>query len=173
MSRGDKKHKKHVERQKKLAERSRHAETLALGLRRRARYPEIVFDDTSGDPEFVELIKSVVASIDFDSPGFCNSTERILYKLIREKGWNYTLECLDEVEHNLEADGDKSARLHKVSFTIHFGHAIFSRIPDATLRKFLPFNDLMVIPRGQTLILQFSSMLSEKGSGGTVFYSRR
>lgn len=173
MRRDARKHQKEKERQKKVAESARHAADREAMRRRRNQYPRVLFDEAGGDPDFVKAIRSAVASIDFDAPDFCSPWIREVYRRIRSSGWETAKEWLAEISSQLSSENYGRAKILELEFICHFGHTIFSRIPPSKLEQFFPYNDVLVLFVRHAIVLQFSSMLSQKGTGGKIYYSQR
>lgn len=165
--------KKRKEREQELAARKKYFEAKDRERRRQDQYPVVEISSTKGTAEFVGLVRTALTTIDFDDPTFCDPGMREVYKLIRQEGWPYALKCLKAAMAEREEAGDKFASIGVAAFIMHFGDALLSRIPEETRRRLMPYNDVRVMFRGRKIVLEFSSMLTEKGSMGTIFFSRR
>lgn len=137
-----------------------------------AKYPEVVFDDSEGDPEFVALVKETQAQIDLDDPDVCDDTLRHFYKNVRRFG----IDTHHQTIARLQEEGAEGARdmVHKnLDFEWHYGTILFNRIPEEVRKQFLPYNDVTITCIGNSLFFLFSSLLRVKGLGGTIYYSRK
>ena len=56
---------------------------------------------------------------------------------------------------------------------LRYGTVLLDRIPESDRRRLMPYNHVRVAFERQRMVLKFSSMLSQRGSGGTIYYSRR
>lgn len=54
-----------------------------------------------------------------------------------------------------------------------FGNRLLERIPEESRRHLMPYNHVRVDYRDRDIVLRFSSLLKEKGPGGTLYFSRR
>jgi len=172
MNRTQKKQAKQKKRDLKKRVAKQHSEAVQREHRRRNRYPEIVIDETNGDPDFVELVKQAVASIDFDDRKLFNSGQREFYRLIREFGYPYAYRCLKEAMAQQLAEGDPMGRVGETLMLLNYGTVLYEHIPLEARRQLLPWNDVRVMFEGNRIVLRFSSMLSQRGDNGMVFYGR-
>jgi len=136
-----------------------------------SRYPEIVFDEAAGTPEFVSLIKDVQKDIDLDDPAVCTDTMRQCYRCIQDHGF-------DAYRGSLQAAlpaGDNQAMAadsFNHAFMMNYGSVLYRRIPEEVRRRYLPFNDAYVHFHGNQQFVFFSSLLSTPSDGGTIYHSR-
>ena len=54
-----------------------------------------------------------------------------------------------------------------------YGSLLLERIPEDARRRLMPYNDVFTQVQHQEIKVKFSSMLSNTGSAGRIFYSRR
>lgn len=172
MSRDQKKHQKQKKRDQKKDDQKKYSEKRERQKRERDQYPKIYFDPTSGDPEFVSLVRKALVGLDFTDPSQFSSGELATYRLMREVGYPVAFHALTEAMQEREKLGDKKAAVGVPSFLLGFGMRLVSRVPEIDRRRLMPYNDVHVAFEGKDIVLRFSSMQSEKGSGGTVFFSR-
>lgn len=172
MNRTQKKQAKQKKRDLKKRVAKQHFEAMQREQLRRARYPEIVIDDTNGDPAFVELVKQAMAGIDFDDRSqFCDG-ERTFYRLIRQYGFQAALRVLQATLADDPHEDDPNGTARENTVLMNYGTLVFDSIPEELRRRFLPYNDVQVVFAGNRIVLRFSSMLSQRGKNGTVFYGR-
>ena len=137
-----------------------------------SKYPEVIFDESEGDPEFIALIKNTQAAIDLDDPADCDDTIRGFYTMIRRFG-------IDKYDNDIamvRAEGEETASkvgLMDFAFRMHYGTVLFNKIPEEVRKKFLPYNDVFIGFVGNNLLFLFSSLLKTKGVGGTIYHSRK
>lgn len=168
--------KKNRREAKKAARRNEYNQQARAIAKRLSKYPEIIFNEAEGTPEFVAAVRKAQSEIDLDDPAICHPTWQRAYRIIHEHGYPVLKRNLDEINEQSAAQGVQSASLFDVafhSFMLHYGTQIYDRIPLETRRRLLPYNDLSVSPAGKRLLLSFSSLLQKRGKGGTIFYSRR
>ena len=168
----DKKHEKQLKRDRKKAVDRQNRASRERERLKRDQYPHVIIDPTNGDPEFVRLVTEANAEIRFDDPELFPEFEQIFYKELRKNGDTKALDIINQASKILVAEGQDVARFLEVHVTTNYGTQLLKRIPEDTLKRFLPYNDVFVIPAGQHLYLKFSSMLSQRGPHGTVFFSR-
>lgn len=172
MGREQKKQAKRKERERKKATDKHHAELVERERRRRDQYPRVLIDPTNGDPEFVELVKKANSEIDFDDPQLFQPGERQFYRLIRQHGFPYAHDVLVEAMQVKLASGDESGRVGEAVMLLGYGARLMDRIPEEDRRRLMPYNHMQVAFRKQEITLKFSSMLSQRGAAGTIFYGR-
>lgn len=159
-------------KQKKRERRNAEQKKYAQRVERRRQYPNIVFDSAKGDPEFVEAARAALATIDFDDPKLFMPIERTFYKLIRERGRRHAFGATNDLlsSSSLPKDQQEVTRLQLI---LGFGSRLLERIPEETRRRLMPYNDVSVDYRNRDIVLRFSSLLKEKGPGGTLYFSPR
>lgn len=172
-----KKERKEKKRKQQDARRKAYEDRVARERARRARYPAIAFDTTYGTPAFVDAVRQVVDQIDFeDEECFCKG-EQYLYRLMAQHGAAHAIDILRakmrEGEGEWEIDGEGLAQLGEYSFRAGIGEKIFERMPEAQRRQFLPYNSLRALFHDKRIVLHFSSLLSQPGPNGTVYFSRK
>ncbi len=167
-----KKQKKSRREAKKAAQRNAYNQRARVLLKRFSAYPEVLFDESEGTPEFIEEVKKAQCEIDLDDPKVCDPAFQNIYRIIREAGF----EALAQAKREAIADGtmsEQEADLSMHLFMMHYGTKIYERIPLETRKRLLPYNDMHVSPLGKHLVVSFSSLLQKNGTRGTIFYSRK
>ena len=159
-------------RQKKL-DRERRQALTARKIEYAQKYPGFVFDTENGHPEFVELVKKAVAQIDFDDRTVFQPWEAEAFCLIKQGRWKAGSTRMDEIMAEARERGFEGATLGEICFTLHIGQVVFDLIGEAELAKYLPVNDVAFYFGGGDVVGRFESLLHAKGSGGTVYYSRK
>lgn len=172
-----KKQKKQKEREEENRRKTLAAEKRQLLRARKAeyeqKYPGFRFDATNGNPAFVELVKQAVAQINFEDKSIFQDWEREVYKVIRQRGWRAGSALLKRMTAEAVSRGVEGAELGEVTFDLHLGQVVFDLIGETELDRYLPFNDVTFAFRGGDVFGHFDSLLHTKGSGGTVYYSRK
>jgi len=167
-----KKQKKQRRDAKKTARRNEYNQQARAIAKKLSKYPEIIFDEAEGTPEFVAAVRKAQSDIDLDDPAVCPELWQDAYKVIREEGFGTVM----DLQQQAIAQGwysEQEMEINAHFFMLHYGTQIFDRIPLETRRRLLPYNDLKIRPAGNCLLLSFSSLLQKRGKGGTIFYSRR
>jgi hypothetical protein len=173
MRQDKKKHEKQKKRDRKNIQRKTYAERVQRERRRREQYPEVIIDETDGDAEFVQLVRTAVKAIDFGDPITFHETERRFFRLVREQGFFHARSVLQEAMRVASEAGSEIGRFGEHSVLHSFGHQLLNGIAEDARRRLMPYNDVLATYGGNRIVLRFSSMLAEKGTGGTIFYSRR
>ena len=154
------------ERDKRALER-----TLEIKHRRRAEFPDFVFQEKHGNPEFVAIVKQAIRDFDFaelDKP-YQNA-----FRWMKREGAAYAEEKLkDDMRRDREKGiSNEYTAFGDLQWLLSAGHAIFSRISDDEKRRFLPMNDAQFPYRDDVIVVRFRSLLTQKSSGGKTYYSR-
>jgi hypothetical protein len=167
-----KKHEKQVERRRKVAAKQRREETKQQQWRAErvyhAVYPEFVFEGDQAPGEFIELVRSAVATINFDDRGVFSEAESSFYRTVREKGARHAVEVFRHAQiggkGHLEPGPDNWPR--------KLGEIIFRRIPQDALLRFLPYHDYFVHPHRQQIDVGIRSLIRHDMPGGPFYYSK-
>jgi hypothetical protein len=159
-------------RHKKL-DRERRQALAARKIEYAQKYPGFVFDSENGDPEFVELVKQAVAQIDFADRSVFQAWEAEVFRIIKQGGWKAGSARMNEIIADAKERGFEGAELGEVCFAVHLGQVVFDLIGETELAKHLPVNDVAFYFGGGDVVGRFDSLLRAKGSGGTVYYSRK
>lgn len=172
-----KKHKKQKDRdqqnrQKKLDREKRQA-LAARKSEYAQKYPGFIFETENGHPEFVELVKKAVAQINFDDSTVFQPWEAKAFRIIKQRGWKAGSARTDEIIAKARERGFAGAALGEICFALHIGEIVFDLIGEAELARYLPVNDVLFFFGGGDVVGRFDSLLHAKGSGGTVYYSRK
>ena len=164
------------ERAKKIAAQERDKGALERSLeikhQRRAEFPEFRYREKHGNPEFVAIVKDAISRFDFAELG---KTEQIAFSMMKEFGAEHALAAIQKNMRKLQEEGKNDAYIASADLQWLFsvGHAVFSHIPDDVKRRFLPMNDVeFQYPPGKVIVAKFRSLLAQKSSGGTIYYSR-
>lgn len=136
------------------------------------KYPEVVFDASEGDPDFVALIKETQAQIDLDDPDVCDDRTRRLYGKIQHQGIGQYRKEAAEVR-SMGGEAAAALEIMDYEFMLHYGCLLYDRIPEKTRRRYLPYNDVSIDFIGNKQVFRFSSLLKTTGSGGTIYHSRK
>ena len=163
------------ERAKKIAAQERDKRVLERALeikrRHRAEFPDFVFREEHGNPEFVAIVKEAVQRFDFAE---LEKIDQDVFRIMKKFGAERALASLKNVMRKFQEEGadDIYVNLGDTLWFLSLGHAIFSHIHDDVKRKFLPMNDVHFQYSDNVIVAKFRSLLTQKSSGGTTYYSR-
>ncbi|MCG6158318.1 hypothetical protein [Rubinisphaera margarita] len=135
----------------------------------RAEFPRLIVDTNDADPEWTSTILAALRDFDFENDAHCEPNVQKYYKLIRMHG---PYEVYAAV-HALAMSSPEWA-LRELYLWCHLGDFLFSQLSDAGLRRFLPFNNLSIMPavdqfgRG-IFVLRFHSMREIRIYGRTFY----
>lgn len=167
-----KKQKKSRQQAKKAARRNAYNQQARAVAKQLSVYPEVIFEESEGTPEFIAAVRKAQLEINLDNPEVCPEPWQTCYRIIREQG----REALEQIQRDAVAAGELSEQeldLQKHFFMMHYGTEIYRRIPLGFRKRLLPYNDIQVYPSGNYLVVSFSSLLQRPSPLGTIFYSRK
>ncbi len=159
------------ERAKKIAAQERDKRALEIKRRRRTEFPDFVFWEEHGNPEFVAIVKEAIRRFDFAE---LDKVEQNAFRMMKQFGTAYALAALKKMMRKFQEEGVSDPYLASADgqWLCSVGHALFSHIPDDVKRSFLPMNDVEFRYRDDVIVAKFRSLLTQKSSGGTIYYSR-
>jgi len=122
-----------------------------------------------GDPEFVQVVRAAMRTINFEDASVFQPWETELYQMLRRDGAGAVGDQLLFVK----LEDDVTGRLAEAQFRLNLGQAVLTRIPESERERYLPINDVMFVLQGHHIRVIFRCLLTAKGPGGTIYYSRR
>jgi hypothetical protein len=165
-----KKQKKRQKEQKKAASRQQH-----LIERHRAKlYPRIVFDPKGGDPEFVSIVKRIMAGFSFEDPASCPPDKQRVFRELHKVGLD---KMLVSMKSELTDGWTHTATQEQVEDTTCFailrylGNWIFERLPEPCRLKPLPFHYFDVQPWTNDLLIHFAFLPTVINEHGRIYCS--
>lgn len=169
-----KRQKKRRKEDKKSADRAKELQRRAAIERRRSQYPHVEYDTRGGDPEFVSIIKKLMASFDFTDPSICPPDIQRLYRLQKSMGYPRLSGMFQDFARDFFKDpvtADlRSAELeHPLGGFL--GQWLFDRLPERCRAQPLPFHYFCVRPVEDFIGIEFEFLPSQKTEGGTIYYS--
>lgn len=167
-----KKQKKRRQEEKKIVRKRQLRDRTQRALKSLSQYPEVIYLEDEGDPEFIDVVRKAQLTIDLDDPAVCPTPFQTLYKEVAKDGIEDVLASF-RVALERRDQPARDIMVYEKAFSLHYGRAIYERIPEEVRRAYLPYNDSMVVFRGTRIVIAFSSMLQAKGTGGTIYYSRK
>lgn len=162
------KHRERDNKRRKIFDRERR---LHQERRRRYQslYPEFRYDAGTADPEFVQAVKKAVGTINFEDKAVFPGWEIKLYRLLKQEGsWE-----LGRFLRSLRLESSTDGQMAELHFAFNLGQTVMNRIPERIRERHLPMSDMRFVPKGNFIQVICRSLCRAKGSGGTVYYSRR
>lgn len=135
-------------------------------------YPSFTFEASDAPSGFVELVRGALASIDFDDRNQFPTWLAEYYRIVKSDGNAEAVAFLARLRSWLEARGDKSPVSPEMIAGNRLGQLVFDRIPRNSLLRYVPFNDVVIQPEGNDIVVRFRSLLRAKGRRGTIYYSK-
>jgi hypothetical protein len=114
----------------------------------RQQFPTFVYKGEA-DSQFVERVKKITESFDFDS----------LPDVLRD--WYAQIKA-DPYFLKEFASYDGGANPRVLHYMFHMGEYIYSSLGDE-IKRWVPFNDLRVIPTGKSIVIKFGSLKKVHG----------
>ena len=177
--------KQQAKRERRSAQRKEHAKksaaqerdkrafekALEIKRRRRAEFPEFAYREKHGNPEFVDIVKKAIGDFDFAE---LEKIDQDVFRIMKKFGVEQALASLENVMRKFQEEGADDAYVVSadLQWLCSVGGAVFSHIPDEVKRSFLPMNDAEFRYRDDVIVVKFCSLLTQKSSGGTIYYSR-
>lgn len=119
------------------------------------------------DPEFVRLVTDAMRQFNFETIG--DGMERRFYELWADcKDWNEAYEALKQAS-TLAQKESETARLVPAQMQVDFGERIWKAIGQENLAPFYPWCNATFMPRGNSIVAHFTSLVRVKRSSS--FYS--
>lgn len=163
---------KQKKRELKVRQRKLAFQADALLRSKREKYPDIVIGRRDADPKFVESVIEASKSFDFLDTKRLGSAQQAFYKMGKEYGFETAINLLKSLP-SINYGEMKLAGNQKLAVALtSFGSLLLGMVPEEIRKKFMPWNDVSVAFQGQEIVLHFSSMKSESGVGGTVYFNR-
>jgi hypothetical protein len=169
-----KRQKKRRKEDKKNAERARALQRRATTEKRRAKYPHIEYDIRGGNPDFVAIVKRILADFDFANPAICPPDLQELYRLQKLLGYPRLRGMFRDMAN--EFYNDKLQAELKVARLEHplggfLGQWVFDRLPEPCRQLPLPFHFFCVRPVEDFIGVEFEFLPSQRTDAGTIYYS--
>jgi hypothetical protein len=169
-----KRQKKRRKEDKKHAERAGELQRRAAVEKRRAQYPHVEYDTRGGDPEFVSIVKGLVASFDFSDPTICPPDIQRLYRLQKSIGYPRLSGMFQDLASDIYKDPvTAELRTAELEHPLggFLGQWLFDRLPEPCREYPLPFHYFCVRPVEDFIGIEFEFLPSQKTDSGTIYYS--
>lgn len=124
-------------------------------------YPRFEFKENGANPQFVNIIKKAAKQVDLADRSVFTEWEIELYKMGKKYGKSYINDFMTGEE-----------KVKTMYFLLKIGQVIFNTIGQQQMLNWIPFHDFRVIPLGRKIIIEFYSLQSKPGPGGTIYYSK-
>ncbi len=139
---------------------------------KREKYPEIVIGRRDADPKFIESVIEASKCFDFLDTKRLGTAQQAFYRMGKEHGFEAAIELLESLPSINYGERAVTGNIKLAIALTSFGSLLLGMVPEETRKKFMPWNDVSVAFKGREIILHFSSMTSESGVGGTVYFNR-
>jgi hypothetical protein len=163
MSSEKKKQQKKKQRERRVKDKKIHEQSRAIRQAKLDEYPIIRTGRRDADPEFIKAVEDAAKSIDFLDDKVVGLPHKEFYRLGKRHGFPAVFA---DLQHETENEPNLLPLL-----LLTLGSQILDRVPSDVRRKHMPCNDVMVAFEGRDIVLHFSSIRWQSGSGGRIFYS--
>jgi hypothetical protein len=158
---------KNSEQQQKFAEKRQ-----ALRQAKLDEYPTIRIGEKDADPEFIKAVEEAVKKIDFLDERELGEGYLSFLRCGKEYGFSYAFQLLNSLPVVIDPREGIATTRSKMAFVcLRYGECLFSKIPKEVLKRYLPYNDVDVYFQGSDIVLSFSSIRSQVGPHGTIYYN--
>jgi len=141
----------------------------------REEYPDIVIGRRDADPKFIDSVIEASKSFDFLDTKRLGEAQQAFYKMGKECGFEAAillLHSLPSINYGEHGERKLAGTQKLVVALTSFGSRLLAMVPVETRKRYMPFNDVSVAFEGQEIILHFSSMKSQSGFDGRVYFNR-
>ena len=163
---------KQKKRELEVRQRKIVVQAEAILRSKREKYPDIVIGRRDADPKFIDSVVEASKSFNFLDTKRLGIAQQAFYRMGKEYGFEAAIDLLESLP-SINYGERKLAGTQKLVIALtSFGSLLLGMVPEETRRRYMPFNDVSVAFQGREIILHFSSMKSQSGVGGTVYYNR-
>jgi hypothetical protein len=133
-------------------------------LRRRDAFPRFEFSETNDAPaEFVSIVRRAVRGVDFARDSEFSDHLRGVLTAFRDAGERKNQDLILDV---LESKGEQRELLSSI------GQAVFNRIPEQDLLRFIPYCDVEFMLRGTIIDITFRSLSTRLVQGKPIYFAK-
>lgn len=136
-----------------------------------AEYPNVIFEQLDADPEFIGAVEEAVTKIDFLDEHQIGPLHALFLKRGRANGFDEAFQFLRRlvvIKDNAPLIIGESEIPYAI---LAFGGLLLQHVPEDIRRKYMPFSDVTVCFEGRDIVLRFTSIRSQSGPGGRVYYN--
>lgn len=167
-----------------MAKKSEYRKTLVRNRRKRRKIlskssvpkgpalsawkPGFIFNDAGADPEFVNLVKTIMDAFDYKCTKTFPMEYRFKLEVLKNNGMMAVCRRIAEA-----TDGSGNMTCDINDFNMHIGELIINAMSDDEKDRFLPMNDVMVSAAGindRKFTVKFSSMKKLRHNNQPVLY---
>jgi SEC-C motif-containing protein len=131
-------------------------------------YPGFVYRENNAPNDFLGLVKGIIHELDLDDSTVFPAPIQTFYRWVKIIG---ARRALIELERTAKGSGLNSHEVQTL-YMNHLGRVVFDRMTKEQQELYFPYNDVLVIPCGKSILVKFSSLCKIK-QGGYVFYCSR
>ena len=148
----------------------KHQKKEILSSERRENWIKIRVEEYNKDvvsKDFVSEVLNALKNLRLNDRRFFKKQEADFWKSMKEFSFQ---ECVDEVLKNAPYE---DINLMMKKFLLKMGTVIFSILQEKNkLLQYIPYNDVLISPKGDEFIIIFDALLRHKTEWGYVYYSQ-
>jgi|688.fasta_scaffold49780_2 hypothetical protein len=171
MSNDKRKQAKKKQRERDIQHRKHSEQQRALRQAKLDEYPTVRLGEQDADPEFVNAVLEAAKKIDFLDVNTLGAGYQAFLKCGKEYGFRdaFTLlQGLPDINYGIT----RVTGIPKLTVAILlYGGLLLQKVPEDIRRRHMPVNDVTVWYEGRDIVLRFTSIRSQSGQGGRVYYN--
>ena len=162
---------KKKQRERDIQHRKHSEKQRALRQAKLDEYPTIRLGDQDADPEFIKAVVEAAKKIDFLDEDTLGAGYQAFLRCGKEFGFSYAFNSL----RNLPGINHGNTRLTGMPMlavaNLTYGGLLLQHVPENIRRRYMPFNDVTVCYEGRDIVLRFTSIRSQSGPNGRIYYN--
>ena len=133
--------------------------------RYRNQFPGFVFKDNHADPDFIELVKSLIRGMDYSDRSLFHAAEIQFLKHMKRSGFAVALNTV------LQQTEEAARGTMKIGLGLLMGGKIFTLLErEGCLENWIPYHDAEILPHGNQFSVRFSSLQSASTPAGKRYF---
>jgi hypothetical protein len=162
---------KKKQRERDIQHRKHSEQQRALRQAKLDEYPKVIVKQRDADPEFIKAVLEAAKKIDFLDEDTLGAGYQAFLRCGKEFGFSYAFNSL----RNLPGINHGNTRLTGMPMlavaNLTYGGLLLQQVPEDIRRRYMPFNDVTVCYEGRDIVLRFTSIRSQSGPNGRIYYN--
>lgn len=126
------------------------------------RFPDFRLGTADAPKEFVDEVMGILEKLNYNDRNFFTEMQSRFFEIMKQIGFG-------EACRNCFSPEDTQ----KAILLMNPGHSLFQILEErGTLLRYLPFNDVTIVPYGQDFLVKFDSLERRNSKYGTMYFSR-
>jgi hypothetical protein len=157
---------KKTKRQARMLKKGEHSDRLQR-MKMQSRF-EYHYENNPAQ-EFVAAVKKAIKSIDFEDTATFSQAQIEFFRRHREYGWNEACEWYG-LHDDVGPEGFSKPAVAKFGLACLIGHIVYQHLSIDFRKKYVPFNDVLIVPVENSFRVTFCSLSVFRDSDGQVWY---